>query len=97
MEWRTAGLQTGPLRLARSGPDDHEPGFFKRKKELAWHVEIRQDKMRRLAAHGDKFMLAPVFKISAVRTLVIGNSNEYLTCGKRTVTTQTLRSPTWSC
>ena len=36
-----------------------------------------QNKMRRLEAHGDEFKLAPVFKINALRTLMIGKSKDY--------------------
>ena len=39
--------------------------------------EMWQDKMRRLEAHGEEFRLAPVFKINALRTLMIGKSKEY--------------------
>ena len=35
-----------------------------------------QDIMRRLEAHGDEFKLAPVFKINALRTLMIGKAKE---------------------
>ena len=33
--------------------------------------------MRRLEAHGEDFKLSPVFKINALRTLMIGKSKEY--------------------
>ncbi len=41
------------------------------------HVELWQDKMRRLEAHGDESKLAPEFKINALRTLRIVKSKEY--------------------
>ena len=50
------------------------PAPPKREEELAEHVDMRQDKMRRLEAHGDELKLAPVFKINALRTLMIGKS-----------------------
>ena len=53
------------------------PTAPKREEDLAEHVEMWQDKMRRLEAHGEEFRLAPVFKISALRTLMIGKSMEY--------------------
>ena len=53
------------------------PGPPKREEELAEHVEMWQDKIRRLEAHGEEFKLAPVFKINALRTLMIGKSKEY--------------------
>ncbi len=46
----------------------------KREEELAEHVEMWQDKMRRLAAHGEECKLAPVFKINALRVLMIGRA-----------------------
>ncbi len=33
--------------------------------------------MRRLEAHGEEFKLAPMFKINALRTMMIGMSKEY--------------------
>ena len=35
--------------------------------ECSQYVELWQDKMRRLEAHGEEFKLAPVFKINAPR------------------------------
>ncbi len=35
------------------------PSPPKREEELAEHVETRQDKMRRLEAHGEEFKLVP--------------------------------------
>ncbi len=49
-----------------------------REEELAEHVEMWQDKMRRLEAHGKQFKLAPMFKISALRLLMAGKAKEYL-------------------
>ncbi len=53
------------------------PAPPKREEYLAEHVEMWQDKMRRLEAHGEVFKLAPVFKINALRSLMIGKSKEY--------------------
>ena len=53
------------------------PTAPKREEDLAEHVEMWQDKMRRLEAHGEEFKLAPVFKINALRTLMVGKSKEY--------------------
>jgi hypothetical protein len=49
----------------------------KREDELAEHVEMRQDKLRRLEAHEDECNLAPVFKINALRMLMTGKAKEY--------------------
>ncbi len=49
-----------------------------RGEELADHVQIWQDKMRRWEAHGDEFKLAPVFKFNALRMLLPGKAKEYL-------------------
>jgi len=43
-----------------------QPAAPKREEDLAEHVEMWQDKMRRLEAHGEEFKLAPVFKINAL-------------------------------
>ncbi len=49
----------------------------KRQEELAEHVEMWQDKMRRFEARGEDYKLAPVFKINALRMLMIGKAMEY--------------------
>ncbi len=41
------------------------------------HVEMWQDKMGRLEAHGEEYKLAPVFKIHALRMLMVGKTEEY--------------------
>ncbi len=46
----------------------------KKEKELAEHVEMLRDKMRRLEAHGDEHKLAPFFKINAMRVLITGKA-----------------------
>ncbi len=53
------------------------PAPPQREDELAEHVDMWQDKMRSLEAHEDEFKLATVFKINALRTLMIRRSNEY--------------------
>ena len=45
-----------------------------REEDLAEHVEMRQEKIRRLEAHGEGFKLAPLFKINALRTLMTGKA-----------------------
>ncbi len=50
------------------------PAGPQREEELAEHVEMWQDKMRRLEARGDKFKLGPVFKINALRMLMAGKA-----------------------
>ncbi len=49
-----------------------------RKEDLSEHVEIWQDKTRRLEAHGDEFKLAPVFNINVLSMLMAGKDKEYL-------------------
>ncbi len=46
------------------------PAPPKREEDLAEHVEMWQDKMRRLEAHGNEFTLAFVLKINALRKIV---------------------------
>ncbi len=62
------------LGLAEQGRMLMHPTPPKREEELAEHVEMWQDKMRRLQAHGDEYKLAPVFKINAVRMFMIGKA-----------------------
>ncbi len=52
------------------------PALPKREEELAEHVEMWQAKMRRLEARGDKFKLAPIFKINALSMLIAGKAKE---------------------
>ena len=49
----------------------------KKEEELSEHVDAWQDKMRRLEAHGDEYKLPPMYKINALRMLMIGKSKEY--------------------
>ena len=53
------------------------PAPPRREEDLAEYVEMWQDKMRRLEAHGEEVKFAPVLKISALRTLMIGKSKGY--------------------
>ncbi len=73
------------------------PAPPKKEEDLAGHVEMWHDKMRRLEAHGDEFKLAPVFKINALRTLMIGKATEYFDCGKLEKTSAARASRTRSC
>ncbi len=47
-----------------------------RDEELAEHVEMWQDKMRRIEGHGQEYKLANVFKINALRILMTGKAKE---------------------
>ncbi len=47
----------------------------KREEKLAEHVEMWQDKMRRLEGHGDEHKLAPYSKLT--RMPMIGKAKEY--------------------
>ncbi len=49
----------------------------KREEELAEHVEMWQDRMWRLEAHGDEFKMPPLYKTSAVRMLMTGKVKDY--------------------
>ncbi len=53
------------------------PSPPKREKELAEHVEMWQDEMRRLEAHGEEYKLAPVFKLNVLRMPITGKAKEY--------------------
>ncbi len=54
------GLAEQARRLTRPDPPRKE-------EEPAEHVDMWQDKVSRLEAHGDEIKLAPVFKINGVR------------------------------
>ncbi len=53
------------------------PAPPKREEVFAEHVDMWQDKMQKLEAHGDKFKLIPVFKINALRMLMAGKAKKY--------------------
>ena len=65
------------LGLAEQARRLMHPDPPKKEEELAEHVEMLQDKMRRLETHGEQFKLAPVFKINALRLLMTGKAKEY--------------------
>ncbi len=65
------------LGLAEQARMLMHPAPLKREDELAEHVEMWQDGMRRLEAHGDEFKLATVFKIDALRMLMAGKAKQY--------------------
>ncbi len=52
------------LGLAEQAMMLMHPGPPKREEELADHVEMWQETMRRLEAHGEEFKLAPLYKVS---------------------------------
>ncbi len=49
----------------------------KKENDVAEHVEMWLDKMRRLEAHGHEYKLVPVFRINALRMLTTGKAREY--------------------
>ena len=65
------------LGLAEQARRLMHPEPPKKEDDLAEHVEMWLDKMRRLEAHGDEYKLAPVFKINALRMLTTGKAREY--------------------
>jgi hypothetical protein len=72
--WFTGVSGIGPAEQARRSMHPEPPT---REEELAEHVEMWQDKTRRLEAHGDEYKLAPVFEINALRMLMAGKAKEY--------------------
>ncbi len=84
-EFRIAGSQTCPAWADGAGPDAQAPTQPKREEELAEHVEMWQDKMRRLEGHGDEFKMPPVYKANAFRMMMTGKTN-----GRRTATSYEL-------
>ncbi len=52
------------LGLAEQSRMLMHPAPPSREEELAEHVEMWQDKMRRLEAHGNEFQLAPAFQVT---------------------------------
>ena len=53
------------------------PSPPQREEKLADHVEMWQDKIRRLEARGEEYKLAPVFKINALSMLMINKARGY--------------------
>jgi hypothetical protein len=53
------------------------PTSPKREEELAERVEMWQDKMRRLEAHGEEYKLASACTINALRMRMIGKAKGY--------------------
>ncbi len=72
--WLTDASGQGLAEQARMLMHPRPP---KREEDLAEHVEMRQDTMRSLEAHGEEFKLAPLLKISSLRTLMTGKAKEY--------------------
>ncbi len=73
------------------------PSPPRREEELAEYMEMWQDKMRRLEAHGEEFELAPLFKISASRMLMTGKAKKYFDLWGRITTPPARRRRTRSC
>ena len=65
------------LGLAEQARMLMHPSPPNREEELAEHVEMWQEKMRRLEALGEEYKLAPVFKINAPRMLMTGKTKEH--------------------
>ncbi len=65
------------LGLAEQARRLMHPEPPKKEEELGEHVEMWQDKMKRLEARGDEHKLAPAFKINALRMLMTGKAKEY--------------------
>jgi hypothetical protein len=72
--WFTDGSGLGLAEQARMLM---HPSPLKKEEELAEYVEMWQDEMRGLEAHGEDFKLAPLFKINDLRMLMTGNAREY--------------------
>jgi hypothetical protein len=53
------------------------PELPKKEEDLAEAVDNRVEKVRRLEAHGSKYALAAVFKVTALRCLMVGKAKEY--------------------
>ncbi len=68
----------------------------KREEELAEHVEMWQDKTRRLEAHGEEYKLAPAFKINTL-CMLMTKRRSTLTCARPTGIPPKRPSPTRNC
>ncbi len=64
------GLTEQPRILTHVDPPKNNEDF-------AEHVDMRQDKMRRLEPQGGEFKLAPAFKINALRMRMTGQATTY--------------------
>jgi hypothetical protein len=65
------------LDLAEQARRLMHPDPPNKEEELAEHVKMWRDKMRKLEAHREEFKLAPIFEINAFRMLMTGNAEEY--------------------
>ena len=63
------GLAEQARRLMQPVPPKDEGG-------LAESIEAWRDKMARLEAHGDDYKMAPVFKINALKSLMVGRGKD---------------------
>ena len=64
------GLAEQARKLMHPDPPKDESG-------LAEAIETWTDKVKRLEAHGNTFKMGPVFKMNALKSLMVGKSKEY--------------------
>ena len=64
------GLAEQARKLMHPDPPKDESG-------LAEAIETWTDKVKRLEAHGSTFKMGPVFKMNALKSLMVGKSKEY--------------------
>ena len=54
-----------------------QPEAPKKEEELAEALDIWLERVRRLEAHGDKYILPTLYKVAALRQLVVGKAKEH--------------------
>ncbi len=74
MEFWAGGSRMCPVWVWQQTRILMRPAPPKREEELAEHVAVWQDKMRRLEAHGDEFKMPPGNKVNAFRMLMTGKA-----------------------
>ena len=73
-----AGSRTSPgMGLAEQARKLMHPDQVKKEDELSEAVDSWLDKLRRLEVHGDEYKLAAVYKINALKMLLVSKSKEY--------------------
>ncbi len=72
--WFTEVLGLGLAEQARLLMHPSPPKW---EEQLADHVEMWQDIMRRLEAHGEDFKLGPLCQMNALMMLMTGKAKEY--------------------
>ena len=64
------GLTSQAMKLMHPDPP-------KREEDIAEVLDIWVERVRRLEAHGPKYFLAPLFKVTAMKLMMVGKAKEH--------------------